>query len=489
MKIGIIGPHGRLGSQLVHMGCEPIEYDILSNESLDGDWDVIINCAAKTKVDLCETDQKYYWEAVRVNGYGIDKLAANWEKPIIHISTDYVFGGKRGPYSESSSREDDLPTPKMSYGVTKFMGEQFAKLYNNVYIVRTTGLYGGVSARSDFLNLILDTFYIGTGEIEVAKDLLGNQTYIPHLAEALIVCAERLQNANFPHILHVASKEVISRYEFALMIASVFNFDKSRITPVKSEKVPGWIAERPKHGGLKVKLAQKLGLPIYTIMEGLEAYKDEKAKKPMADEEKCPDGMSEEDCKKHKQEMMKKGEKPAKKSILDERLERVEKMIADFVSQKPVEVKSEVVPEHELDAVFSEFKTRFDEIKSLPTTSDDKLHQLQEHFNIVGQQVVEKMKSNVEQPEPESIASIDSDNLVQALSTAMISAMKPVSDKLDLLLTQQAQVVKSPVATPTRRSIAPTLSMQTDIHKNIQPAKQSTSPTPKLHEIIRRSVG
>lgn len=277
MKIGIIGPHGRLGSQLVHMGCDPIEYDITGKEPLYGNWDVIINCAAKTKVDLCETDKDYYWKAIDVNGYGTNNLANIWlGKKIIHISTDYVFGGKRGPYSENYFQEDDLPTKKMSYGVTKFVGEQFIKQYEHVQIIRTTGLYGGVSGKSDFVNLILDTFNIGTGEIEVSKDLLGNQTYIPHLAEALIKCTDSKVYPNLPHTLHIASKEVVSRYEFALMIASVFGLDKTKIKPVKSEKVPGWIAERPKHGGLKVKLAEKLGLPIYTIMEGLEAYKNEK---------------------------------------------------------------------------------------------------------------------------------------------------------------------------------------------------------------------
>lgn len=272
MKIGIIGYKGKLGSHLVHMGCEPIEYDITSKEKLDGDWDVIINCAAKTAVDRCEEkDNKYYWEAIAVNGYGISELAKAFPKPIIHISTDYVFGGKRGPYDEKYLKEDDLPTRQMSYGISKFLGELEAQSCDNVYIVRTTGLYGGVSYKHDFANLIRDTFDIGTCKVEVSKNLQGNQTYIPHLCEALIMCAELKDK---PKVLHIGSREVVTRYEFALMLCSVFGYDKEGIIPVNSNKIPGWVAERPKHGGLKVKLAEKLGLPIYSIVEGLEAYKN-----------------------------------------------------------------------------------------------------------------------------------------------------------------------------------------------------------------------
>ena len=268
-KIGIIGYKGRLGSQLVHMGCEPIEYDITSNISLEGEWDIVINCAAKTNVDACERDTKYYWQAVEVNGYGVERLANNYKGKIIHISTDYVFSGKRGPYDEKYWKEDDFATRQMGYGVTKFLGELNAKSFENVYIVRTTGLYGGVSGRDDFLNMILDAYDVDL-EVQVTKNLFGNQTYIPHLAEALIMYAESKQK---PKILHIASRDVISRYEFALMIASVYGLDKSKLIPVRSEQVPGWLAERPKKGGLKVKLAEKLGLPIYTVLEGLEASK------------------------------------------------------------------------------------------------------------------------------------------------------------------------------------------------------------------------
>jgi dTDP-4-dehydrorhamnose reductase len=279
MKIGIIGYKGRLGSQLVSMGCDIVDGDITDEKlriDLDPTKNIIINCVGKTDVDACEDiESGYYREAISVNGYGIKNLANVWKGEIIHISTDYVFGGKRGPYSEKylfDKHTDDLPTKKMSYGLTKFVGELTAQQFENVRIVRTTGLYGGVSDSYDFLKMILYNYLHGIEEIKVTKELQGNQTYIPHLAEALIKYTEHKDK---PYVLHVASKEVISRYEFALMICSVYGLDKSKIVPVRSDQVPSWIAERPKEGGLKVKLAEKLGLPIYSILEGLEASKIE----------------------------------------------------------------------------------------------------------------------------------------------------------------------------------------------------------------------
>ena len=103
--------------------------------------------------------------------------------------------------------------------------------------------------------------------IDVVKSLRANQTYVPHLAEALVVLAIL---AKPPRVLNLGSKDVISRYEFALMIASAFGLDKELIHPVTN--VDGWVAKRPTKGGLRTNLAEKLGLPIYTVKEGLEHY-------------------------------------------------------------------------------------------------------------------------------------------------------------------------------------------------------------------------
>ena len=273
MEISVTGHKGRLGSELVKAGCTPLVVDITNRESIiavldDVKPDVIINCAALTGVDECEEDA-YYKKAFAVNTFGVNKLRDEFDGLLIHMSTDYIFNGKRGPYSEKYYKYD----PVNDYGLTKVAGEAVLQTHwkKNTVIVRTTGLYGGCSGLPDFYHLV--RMHIANGqELGVTKTLKGNQTYIPHLVEALIKLANMEQAFFRPKIINIASKDIKSRYEFALMIASVFGWDKKLLTPANT--IPEWVAKRPTKGGLKTGFAEKLGLPIYTILEGLEALKN-----------------------------------------------------------------------------------------------------------------------------------------------------------------------------------------------------------------------
>ena len=272
MVICVTGFQGRLGSELIRMGCEPLECDITYQEEIElailhKKPDVIINCAAYTNVDGCE-DNELYKHALSVNTWGVGHLRDIFEGRLIHISSDYVFNGREGPYAETFSKFD----PVNGYGYSKVGAEVLLQTHNNrdTIIVRTTGLYGGCSGQHDFSKLVLQHLREGK-ELEATNSLRGNQTYVPHLAEALIYCAN---TDNLPRLLHIASKEVITRYEFAVMIANTFGYDSKLVIPVRNKEVPGWVAPRPIKGGLKVNLAEKNKVPIYKIMDGLKDYKD-----------------------------------------------------------------------------------------------------------------------------------------------------------------------------------------------------------------------
>ena len=73
--------------------------------------------------------------------------------------------------------------------------------------------------------------------------------------------------------VHVASLDIMSRYEFAISLARVFGYSGENIIPVSNDDI-GWIAERPTHSGLLVDYSVKIGLPIYTIHQGLQEYKN-----------------------------------------------------------------------------------------------------------------------------------------------------------------------------------------------------------------------
>ena len=280
MDIGITGHKGRLGSELIKARCIPLVVDITNRESIKTALDkvqpdVIINCAALTDVDACE-DDAYYKRAMAVNTFGVNKLRDEFDGLLIHLSTDYIFNGKRGPYSERYHKFD----PVNSYGLTKIAGEAVLQTHwkKNSVIVRTTGLYGGCSDKWDFFQLMkhyCTRWYETDLPLAVTKSLKGNQTYIPHLVEALMVMADHYDKryaGHYPKIVNIASKDIKSRYEFALMIADVFGWDKKLLKPVNN--IPNWDAKRPTKGGLKTQLAVKLGLPIYTISEGLEDLKN-----------------------------------------------------------------------------------------------------------------------------------------------------------------------------------------------------------------------
>lgn len=267
--IGVTGPNGRLGKQLVSMGCEPIEGDISKLKRMDLDkFDTIINCAAVTKVDACQHPPNIqtpeYKRAVEVNVRGVETLRKLFNGRILHLSTDYVFKGDKGPYKEDAKRD-----PVNDYGYTKYGGEVVLETFpwpsEETMVVRTTGLFG---SGSDFASKVIENLTSGLLTI-VSKQLKGNHTYVPHLAEALIYIAKLSYIEEFSY-LHIASTDVMSRYEFALMIANMYNPDLAHLVkPCLSSEISGWVAPRPTKGGLKVDKAKKMGIPLYSTLDGV----------------------------------------------------------------------------------------------------------------------------------------------------------------------------------------------------------------------------
>ena len=270
VSIFVTGAHGRLGSELIRIGCIPVDCDVTVLESVQEALsnttpeDVLIHTAAYSDVDGCESVEGTN-KALKVNMWGTEYVRQFHKGRMILISTDYIFSGKKGPYDERPRREE----PVNAYGFTKWTAEIVFQnpIRPGDTIVRTTGLYGGPSKKNDFAQFVRDNLRLGA-DLDIAKDLRGNQTYVPHLADALIHLVDM---SDPPRVINLASIDIVTRYEFALMIASYFGLDKNLLHPV--EKPQNWIAKRPTKGGLKVKLAERLGFPIYKISEGLQDYR------------------------------------------------------------------------------------------------------------------------------------------------------------------------------------------------------------------------
>jgi len=208
--------------------------------------DYVINTAALTNVDACEDHPDSAFQVNAEGAANVALAAKSINAKLIHVSTDYVFNGNDGPYKES-----DLPDPISVYGKTKLEGEiRVREIQSRAIIARTMILYGDSPAgRGDFVTWLVQTLRKGE-PVRIVDDQMGNPTWAPELAEALLL----LMQNNCQGIFHTAGAEIVSRYEFALKIAAVYGLDSSLISAVDS-KTFKQKAPRPLNSGL---LCEKL---------------------------------------------------------------------------------------------------------------------------------------------------------------------------------------------------------------------------------------
>jgi dTDP-4-dehydrorhamnose reductase len=199
MKVLVAGAKGQLGTDCMAVfarnhsvsGLDLPELDICSRDSISRAIDracpdVVVNCAAFTRVDDCETQR----EAARlVNAVGPGLLAAACRPAsLIHVSTDYVFSGER-PAGEGWSEADDTG-PLCWYGATKLEGEQRVRAAGGRWtIVRTAWLFGG-SGRNFLLTMLRLSLRNSGQPLRVVADQHGSPTWSHRLAEQIAVIAE-----------------------------------------------------------------------------------------------------------------------------------------------------------------------------------------------------------------------------------------------------------------------------------------------------------
>ncbi|QCX39765.1 SDR family oxidoreductase [Aureibaculum algae] len=228
----------------------------------------IINCAAMTNVDQCEKEQvecdKINVDALKV----IAKATKKHHSHLIHISTDFIFDGENGPYSE-----EDKPNPINYYGLSKLKGELILKEAQiNYTILRTILVYGLVDNMSK--NNIVSWIKNGVENkqtLTIVNDQFRMPTLVDDLAEA---CFLAIKNTAYG-IFNVSSSELLSIYEAALQVAEAFNLDTSYIEsiPTSQLKQP---AKRPSKTGFDLSKSEKiLKLPIVTFKNQLQVFKNQ----------------------------------------------------------------------------------------------------------------------------------------------------------------------------------------------------------------------
>lgn len=223
--------------------------------------DVIINCAAYTNVDAAEDNEAL---AEKLNSEAPAILAnamAETGGLLVHISTDYVFGGD--PYN-TPCREDQKGTPTGVYGATKLRGEQRITASGCKYlIIRTAWLYSefGKNFVKTMLNLTSTK-----PQLKVVFDQTGTPTYAYDLAKAIVEIVESKKYEGNEGIYHYSNEGVCSWYDFTKVIAEMAGHTECDIQPCHSSEFPSKVV-RPSYSVLdksKIKAVFGLTIPYWT---------------------------------------------------------------------------------------------------------------------------------------------------------------------------------------------------------------------------------
>jgi dTDP-4-dehydrorhamnose reductase len=207
--------------------------------------EVIVNCAAMTDVDGCERDPIGAWAA---NAQAVATLAQHSRSSgchLVHVSTDYVFDGDRGPYSI-----DAVPNPRGVYAVSKHAGEQAVRALcepQRWTIARTAVVYGWPSTgKNNFGSWIIDTL----SKRKTLK-LFADQWVSPSHADNVADMLSELAHRRLPGVWHTCGADVLSRVEFGHALCNVFGFDPGLIQPSRMSDV-NLPSPRPAKSGLQV---------------------------------------------------------------------------------------------------------------------------------------------------------------------------------------------------------------------------------------------
>ncbi|MCK9423918.1 MAG: dTDP-4-dehydrorhamnose reductase [Bacteroidales bacterium] len=270
MKILVTGSNGQLGNELKILASQYPSFEFLFTDI--GELDItdekaidvlvrqenhaaIINCAAYTAVDKAEQEEKMAFLINAKATGNLAKVATRYNALLIHVSTDYIFGGSGNrPYSEEDNKK-----PVSVYAKSKYAGEQEISNHSkNALILRTSWLYSEFG--NNFVKTIMK-YGQERGKLNVVFDQVGCPTYAYDLAKAIL---EILRINNIPEgvsVYHYANEGATSWYDFAKAIVEISGIN-CRINPIETREYP-LPAVRPYYSVLnKAKIKQTFNIEI-----------------------------------------------------------------------------------------------------------------------------------------------------------------------------------------------------------------------------------
>lgn len=227
--------------------------------------DIIIHAAGVKDVKLCEEHPTLARKINADTTKHIAEAAVANNSFLAYISSDYVFNGKTGMY-----REDSPTEPWTVYGQTKLQGEKEVQAVCKDYaICRTSGIY--TYHEKNLFNFILNSLKNKQAQ-SYFTDVFNSATYLGNFADML----SRVLELGKTDIYHVAGRERINRFEFALKIADTFKCDLSLVKPLELGEQRRQFDSRPFDLSLDVSHSEKLlGMKFFDIKQGLQAINNE----------------------------------------------------------------------------------------------------------------------------------------------------------------------------------------------------------------------
>jgi dTDP-4-dehydrorhamnose reductase len=288
-KVLVTGGSGLLGSNLIMiMGNQFVAHAIVNNhqmrfktcqvhqlditngndllnlvKKIHPQW--IIHTAALTNVDYCEVHRDHAWK-VNVEGTrNIVTAAETTHSKIVYISTDSIFDGEKGMYTE-----EDLPNPLNFYALTKLEGEKIVCISNVPHIIIRTNIYGWNAQNKSSLAEWMLTSLRDKKKLTLFSDVFFTPILVNNLSDAIMEMLKK----DFSGLFHVAGSERCSKLQFGLILAEIFELDRNLIEPV-TLSTKNLIAKRPVDPSLSIeRIKGEIETNLLNVKDGLKAFKN-----------------------------------------------------------------------------------------------------------------------------------------------------------------------------------------------------------------------
>lgn len=288
MKILVTGSNGLLGQKLIEKLSKKMDVlatargenrlpfkenysyaslDITDKNNVDEVFnsfkpDVVIHGAAMTNVDQCEIEKEECWKLNVLATEYLLEAAKKHNSFFLHVSTDFIFDGKEGPYDE-----DGTPNPVSFYGWSKYAAEKLVMHSEVKWAIARTVLVYGIAhdmSRSNIILWVKNSLENGKS-INVVNDQWRTPTLAEDLADGCILIAEQKAEGVF----NISGKDLLNPYEMATMTADYFSLDKTLIKEVDGSQFKQTAKRPAKTGFILDKAIHKLGYKPKSFKEGI----------------------------------------------------------------------------------------------------------------------------------------------------------------------------------------------------------------------------